>query len=128
VHNLDWQSALINIGPAGLPDLGRRPWLPIADSLAALSAPFAWTIPNAPTAHARVRVSDRGRPRRFSSAEFAIIVPAYASTPADTLDMGVVEVNLTLADTLTIYNPGTAPLTISAVTSDNPLFRPCARR
>lgn len=124
VHDLDWQSALINMVRLDYQTSAGGPWLPIADSLAALSAPFAWTIPNAPTAHARVRVSDvAGALADSSSAEFAIIVPAYASTPADTLDMGVVEVNLTLADTLTICNPGTAPLTISAVTSDNPHFQ-----
>jgi len=98
-------------------------WQTIAASVPASAGSYAWTIPNAPTTQARVRISDAldGDPVDTSDAPFTISVPAIAATPS-ALSFGNVRVNETRRDTLRITNSGTAPLVISSATTQTPYF------
>jgi hypothetical protein len=98
-------------------------WIPIVASVPAAQGQFAWLVPNAPSSQARVRVHDTGGLPEGLSALFAIVVPGFAATPSP-FDFGGVPLNFAAWDTLHIADPGTAPLTVSSVTSDNPRFVP----
>jgi hypothetical protein len=58
-----------------------------------------------------------------SKEVFAITVPAYASGPSP-LDVGTTSVNVVRGGVLSITNGGTAPLTITSVTSSDGQFWP----
>jgi len=96
------------------------PWLTIADPVAAAAGKTAWIIPNAPTNEARVRVRQVGGPTSATSGLFSLTVPALVV--ASPYNFNGVPVNYATWDTLHIANPGTAPLTITSITSDNPRF------
>jgi photosystem II stability/assembly factor-like uncharacterized protein len=146
-HLIHWQSALVTavdiayqVSPAGS-------WISIADSVPAdasyslaagrgaqayrriatissSSGAYPWLIPNAPSTKCRLRVQQHGGAAEdISQSQFSIIVPAYVEAPSS-LDLGVVSVGLAASDTIHIQNPGTAPLTISSVTSSDPHFWP----
>ena len=107
--SIDWQSA-----PGA--------WTALADSVPASEGVFSWTLPNAPTAQARVRVRERsGSARDSSAAPFTITVPHFAASPA-LLSFGPVTVGSAAADTLHIANTGNAPIMISWIASDRPAF------
>ena len=96
------------------------PWQTIADPVAAAAGTTPWVIPNTPTTEARVRVRQVGGPVSATSGLFSIVVPALVTVSP--FNFGGVPVNYATWDTVHIGNPGTAPLTITSVTSDNPRF------
>lgn len=99
-------------------------WTQIVDNVPAGDGTYSWTIPNAPTTTAAVRVRDMGGSfTDASNAEFAITVPAFAGQPA-VLDLGDVEINTKAIGSWTIDNPGTAFLGVLSVSSDRPTFTP----
>lgn len=118
---IQWQSAQVN---AVSIDWQSAPgaWTALADSVPASEGVFSWTLPNAPTAQARVRVRERsGSARDSSAAPFTITVPHFAASPA-LLSFGPVTVGSAAADTLHIANTGNAPIMISWIASDRPAF------
>ncbi|MEO5989149.1 MAG: hypothetical protein ABIU54_03205 [Candidatus Eisenbacteria bacterium] len=99
-------------------------WLSLAGPLAAGTSPYAWVIPDAPTAAASVRVRDKVSVFvDASAAPFSILVPRFAAAP-EVLEMGSVDLTQGGSGVLTINNIGTAPLGITLVSSDNPRFTP----
>jgi photosystem II stability/assembly factor-like uncharacterized protein len=92
------------------------PWTPIASSIPGTPGSYVWVIPNAPTAEARVRVSDAndGDPIDASDGTFAILVPGIA-TSTSSLAFGAVPIGNSRIDTLLVSNPGTGTLVVSSV-------------
>ena len=122
-RNIQWQSALIE---AVSLDYQTSPgaWIAIADSVPASAGHYAWKVPNTPSDQARVRVRERGGSAMDSSgAAFHITTPLFAVAPA-ALDLGLVTVGNVAGDSLSISNPGAAPIMISWITSDRPEFWP----
>jgi hypothetical protein len=86
---------------------------------------YSWTVPQDETTDARVRVSDAwdASPIDASTTTFTILRPHLAAGP-DPLDLGSVALPGSLADTVHVGNDGLVPLTVSSITSSNPLFTP----
>lgn len=100
-----------------------EPWVEIVASTPAAAGSWTWTIPDVPTATARVRVREVGGGLSDQSTDFfALTVPQFLAAPSPH-DFGPTPIGYATWDTLRIDNFGTAPLTVSAVTSDNPKFR-----
>lgn len=124
LHDVAWSAASVDSVRLEYRVSPDSAWRAIAGPLAAGSSPFAWSIPDAPSATAEVRVRDTaGAYSDDSDAPFAIRVPRFAASPSP-LEMGSVEVTMGATGVLTIGNSGTATLGITAVTSDNPRFTP----
>lgn len=123
-HAITWSAAGITDVALDYRTAPANPWVEIVASVPAAAGTYDWTIPNAPTRTAAVRVRDVGGLFSDVSADtFAITVPSYAGAPAE-LDLGDVEVNTASSGTFTIDNAGTAFLGVTSVTSDNPAFVP----
>jgi photosystem II stability/assembly factor-like uncharacterized protein len=99
------------------------PWNAIVPSVPASQGSYLWTIPNAPTDSAQVRVKDVASAIEDISGFFRIIVPAIAATP-NPLELGSVFPGEVSGGELTITNPGTATLVITNVTVGDPEFWP----
>lgn len=122
VQNVTWTSAVIESVAIDY-RTAPGPWTTVAPAVPAAAGAYAWTIPNAPTATARVRIRAVGGALADSSAaDFAITVAGFAALP-DPLRLPSAVVGGASSDTLRIENPGTAPLVVSAVTSSRPAFR-----
>jgi len=126
VHAITWSSSNLGLakieyrpGPAGA-------WQQVA-LVDGQDGAFNWTVPFDNTAGAEVRVSDAwdANPADTSNLPFAIqsLVPAFSASTA-AIDFGLVDVGTTAVQTLTISNPGTAPLSITAISSDHPEIAP----
>ncbi|MGH7723894.1 MAG: choice-of-anchor D domain-containing protein [Candidatus Eiseniibacteriota bacterium] len=101
-----------------------EPWIEVATGLAAGGGSWPWIVPYAPTAVARVRVREvAGSLEDASNNVFALTSPEFLAMPVPR-DVGVVLVGTTAGDTIRVENKGTAPLTISNITSDNAAFFP----
>lgn len=99
------------------------PWIELVSSTPAAAGSWSWTIPNVQTDKARVRVREVGGGLSDQSTDlFALTAPQFLATPAPQ-DFGATPVGYATWDTLHVDNFGTAPLTVSAVTSDNAAFR-----
>jgi hypothetical protein len=100
-------------------------WLPIAMGIPATPASFSWTIPASASTNARVRITDAANGSVFdvSDAPFEIAVQALSVNPDD-IDYGSVQAGYTVVQVINISNPGTAPLTVLNVASDNAAFSP----
>ncbi len=122
-YNVLWQSVGVSNVALDYRTSEAGAWIPIAPSVPAANGQYAWLVPNAASAQARVRVHDTGGLPEGISALFSLVVPAFAATPSP-LDFGGVPLNLAVWDTVHVANAGTAPVTVSAVTSDNPRFVP----
>jgi hypothetical protein len=96
------------------------PWLTIADPVPAAAGSQSWVIPNVPTTQARVRVRQIGGGLSAVSELFAITVPAFVV--ASPYDFGAVVPFYATWDTIHVANPGTAPMTITNIVSDDPNF------
>jgi len=100
-------------------------WQTIAASVVGSLGTYAWTIPNTPTAQARVRISDvsDALPVDSSDADFSITVASISATPGS-VAFGNVGVGQTRRDTIRISNAGTGPLVITSVTAGTAFFTP----
>lgn len=100
-----------------------QPWQVIAGSTPAAAGAFSWTVPNASTSAARIRIIDPadGNPADTSAAPFSITVPSVTSSPA-TLSFGPVGIGTGQRDTVVITNSGTATLVIYSVTTTTGYF------
>lgn len=124
LHNVQWSSAVIGqvrieyqTAPAG-------PWTLIADNVPASPNTYSWAVPGDPTTTARVRVSQVGGGLvDESDLDFAITVPFFSASTSN-IDFGLVNVGSGAQQTLTLTNPGTAPLSITSISSDNPEVAP----
>jgi hypothetical protein len=120
VHDIEWSSAVVGrltieyqVTPMGA-------WTLIAEGVPATPNTYAWTIPNTPTNFGRVRVTeDGGALVDVSDADFSITAPYFAASTS-LIDFGSVNVGAPVSQTLTISNPGSAPLTISSISDDSP--------
>lgn len=125
VHAITWASGNLpgvrieyQTSPAGA-------WQTITPGVPASAGSYDWTIPDAATVQARIRISDPAdeSPIDSSAGTFTISVAAISSVPPaivfDTIDVGA-----HARDTLRIFNAGTAPLVIGAVTNTTPHFMP----
>jgi len=123
-QSIQWSSVVVGqvrieyqTAPAGA-------WTLIADNVPAAPNTYSWSIPYAPTATARVRVSQvSGGLADQSDLDFAITVPFFSASTTH-IDFGLVNVGSSAQQTLTLTNPGTAPLSITAISSDNPEVAP----
>lgn len=98
-------------------------WQTIAASVPSTSSPYAWTIPNAPSSQARVRISDAtdGFPSDTSDGVFSITVANFAANP-NSIAFGAVGINRVRQELIQITNAGTAPLVISSATTNTSNF------
>ena len=122
-QNIMWSSTLVDsvnisykISPGGA-------WVSIANARPAATGSYAWTIPNAPTAQARVRIvsSTDGAVLDTSNNMFNILVPGLGVSRTS-VNFGNVNINSLRLDTIRISNPGTATLNITGITSDSTAF------
>jgi photosystem II stability/assembly factor-like uncharacterized protein len=121
-HNVTWQSQGVSSVAVEYRTGEAQPWLTIADPVVAANGSVAWIIPNAPTSQARVRVREISGVLSATSELFSLTVPSFVL--ASPYDFGAVPPLYATWDTVHIANPGTAPVTVSNVTSDNPHFVP----
>jgi hypothetical protein len=122
IHDIQWQSAAIATLRLEYQVLTSGPWLLIADDVPSQPNQYAWTIPNAATSQARVRVTQIGGSLLdVSNDVFSIVVPYYSASTED-IDFGVVSIGSPQHQTVTITNPGSAPLTIGKIEDDSEAF------
>jgi len=121
LYNITWQSQGVTNVAVEYRTGEAQPWIPIADPVAAALGTQPWTIPNAPTTQARVRVRQSGGALEAMSGLFSLTMPGWLQPPV--FDFGQVPPSYSTWDTLHVENPGNAPLTVSNVTSDNPRFK-----
>lgn len=126
VHAITWSATNVaavaiefRTGPAA-------PWTEIA-RVPGSTGSHAWAVPYAPTTTAEVRVRDLwdSSPIDGSNGVFTLGggVPQCLLEP-DSLDLGAASPTEPAAGTARIDNPGTGPLVVASVTSDNPEFVP----
>jgi photosystem II stability/assembly factor-like uncharacterized protein len=121
-HNVTWQSAGVTNVAVEYRTSEAGPWLTIADPVPAANGSVPWVIPNARTSEARVRVRQLLGVLSATSGLFSLTVPSFVL--ASPYDFGPVPPLYSTWDTLHVANPGTAPLTVTNITSDNPRFTP----
>ncbi|MFN0156706.1 MAG: YCF48-related protein [Bacteroidota bacterium] len=123
LHNITWNASnLANVkleyktGPGA-------PWQSIVASTPGSSGSYTWTIPNASSTQARVRVSNAagGNPIDSSNGFFTLGVASISSQPG-AIDFDSVGFGESAWDTLRIFNAGTAPLVVSNITSTGASF------
>lgn len=122
-YPIAWQSAVVSEVAIDYRTADNQAWIEIVSGVPASEGSYAWVVPNAPTSTARVRVREVGDKLQDVSDLFDIVVPSFLAFPVP-LDMGSTPAGQRLSDTLRIGNTGTALLTITNVTSDNPKFWP----
>lgn len=123
-HSISWSASQVDSIVLEYRVSPDSSWRNIAGPLLATASPYAWVIPDAPTATAAVRVRDKVNVfSAASAAAFSILVPRFAAAPA-VLDMGSVDLSQGATGVITLANNGTAPLGITLVSSDNPRFTP----
>ena len=125
IHPITWTAGNVpnlriefKTSPAGI-------WQTVVGSTPASVGSYAWTIPNAPTTQARVRITDASdsNPVDSSSGFFTISVAAISSVPGS-LVFDTVNVGVHATDTLRLFNTGTAPLVLSSVSAGTAHFTP----
>jgi choice-of-anchor B domain-containing protein len=123
VQNVTWTSTLVDSVNISYKTSSSGSWVTIASNRPAAAGSYSWTIPNAATTQARVRVvsSTNGTVLDSSNNVFSILVPGMAANPSS-LNFGNVNINQSRRDTIRITNGGTATLTISNITSDSAAF------
>ena len=123
VQNITWTSAFVDSVNISYKTSPGGSWVTIANGRPAAAGLYAWTIPNAPTAQARVRIVSASSPSVVDTSNnvFSILVPGMVLSPAS-LPFGNVGIGQTRRDTIRITNNGTAALTISSITSDSAAF------
>ena len=123
-HPIAWSAVLVDSVVLEYRVSPDSVWRNIAGPLGAATSPFAWSIPDAPTSTAAVRVRDKvGTYSDISAAPFSILVPRFAAAPA-ILDMGSVDLTLGASGVLTLDNAGNGPLGVTLVSSNSPRFTP----
>lgn len=123
VHPISWSST-------GVAEVGidyrlapTAPWVLIADHVSGPGGTYPWTIPNAPSSVASVRVRDLSSSvQDVSSTTFEITVPNLAAKSP--IDFGDVEINTVASDAFPMDNTGTAFLAVLNVTTNNSKFVP----
>ncbi|MBK8166785.1 MAG: hypothetical protein IPK64_12650 [bacterium] len=82
VHTIAWNSANVASLDIEYSTDDGASWLPVAGGVAAGGGSYAWTVPDAPTTSARVRVTDSADPAVTdqSAGAFTIAAPIYAVT------------------------------------------------
>ncbi len=99
------------------------PWQTIIANTPAAAGSYAWSVPNTPSAQARVRISNAfgGNPVDSSNNYFAIIAANISSQPSS-VSFGDVGIGTLGSDTVRIYNTGTATLVVSNIILHNAAF------
>jgi hypothetical protein len=120
IYNVTWQSQGVTNVAVEYRTSEVGPWLTIADPVPAAAGTQSWVIPNAPTTQARVRVRQVGGALSAVSELFALTVPSFVV--ASPYDFGAVVPFYATWDTIHVANPGTAPMTITNIVSDDPNF------
>jgi photosystem II stability/assembly factor-like uncharacterized protein len=85
---------------------------------------YAWSVPKDATSSARIRVRDAwdSAPDDSSDAAFTITVSPQLTIDPNPLAIETTPVGYSSAGALSLANPGTGPVSITSVTSDNPSF------
>jgi photosystem II stability/assembly factor-like uncharacterized protein len=124
VRNITWSAGNIPNVKIDFRTSPGNPWQTIAASVQGSLGTYAWTVPNAPTTQARVRISDALdlSPVDSSNADFLITVASISATGP--LTFGNVGVGQTRSDTIRITNSGTGPLVVTSVTTGTSRFAP----
>ncbi|MBI5711509.1 MAG: choice-of-anchor D domain-containing protein [Candidatus Eisenbacteria bacterium] len=123
VHAIRWASALVDSVALDWRAHAADPWDPIVAGTPAAAASYAWTVPNAPTGEARVRVRQvGGAAADAGDADFTITHAVLVLAPSDTLRFGDVEVGSAKDTLFQVANPGDAALAIGPVSCANPAF------
>ncbi len=121
-QNIQWSSVIVGQVRIEYQTTTAGPWTLIADDVPATPNTYAWTIPNTPSNTARVRVSQVGGGLvDASDNDFTLGVPFFSASTSE-IDFGLINAGSTATQTLTVSNPGNAPLTISSVTDDSSVF------
>lgn len=122
VHPVTWNASSVVQAKIEYRKSASDPWQQVA-LVDGAAGSYAWTCPNDSTPDAQIRVSDAwdASPSDLSSSTFRIRLPRLTADPA-VYDFGGVTPNTTAQHTLTLSNPGDAPLTVSSIASSNPRF------
>jgi hypothetical protein len=122
VHNIQWQSQAVGQVKIEYETEAKGPWNLIADNVPAAPPQYAWTIPNAQTNDARVRVTEVGGGLiDESAATFRIVVP-FLTCNTDTVDLGPTSVGSSNTAQVYVSNLGSATLSITSITDDSSVF------
>jgi photosystem II stability/assembly factor-like uncharacterized protein len=124
VHNIQWNSSVVPYVTLEYRTSAGGAWKTIAAEQPAGSSPYPWTVPFDTTDHGQVRVRDAyGNQNDVSSGEVRLVSPLYLESP-NPVELHLTLVGRTIGDHVEIRNPGSAPLFISSVTSNDPDFWP----
>lgn len=124
VRRITWNASQLALARIEWRESPSGPWQLVAD-VEGSAGFFDWTVPMQATAQARVRVSDAwdGSPSDMSDANFTIGAAALVASPG-ALGFGPVGAGGALRLPLSIQNPGTATLTVSAIATATASFQP----
>ncbi|MBM2839954.1 MAG: hypothetical protein HW412_482 [Bacteroidetes bacterium] len=123
MQNITWTSTLVDSVNISYETSPGGPWVSVVNTRPAASGTYAWTIPNAPSSQARVRIvsTANGTVVDSSNNVFSILVPGMAASPTS-VNFGNVGTGQSRRDTIRISNNGTATLNISSIASDSAAF------
>ncbi len=98
-------------------------WQTIVAATPGATGSYTWTVPNAPTIQAKVRISDvtDSNPVDSSDNVFSITV-ASLGLSSNTINFGSVTVGAASRQTITLTNNGTGVLVVSSISSSDPSF------
>jgi photosystem II stability/assembly factor-like uncharacterized protein len=125
VRNITWSAGNIANVKLEYKTSSAGQWQTIAASIVGSLGTYSWTVPNAQTTQARVRISDASDslPVDSSDADFSITVATISTTPSS-IAFGTVGVGQTRRDTIRISNAGTGPLVVTSVAAGTAFFAP----
>ncbi len=123
VRNITWNATNISNVKLEYKTSAATPWQTIVASTPGATGSYAWTIPNAPSSQAKVRISDviDTNPVDSSNNTFSITMAAIAAQPTS-LNFGPVVVGSNNRQIITLTNSGNAPLVVTSVISTDPSF------
>jgi hypothetical protein len=123
-QNITWSSAVIQNVKIEYQTTDNGPWTLISDNVPAGPGQYAWNIPDDPTTTAKVRLTQEGGGLvDATNGVFSLVTPHFSAAD-DTVDVGPVNVGSTGVQSIFFSNPGSAPLTITSIVSNNPAFHP----
>jgi photosystem II stability/assembly factor-like uncharacterized protein len=122
-RNVTWTASNISNVKIEFKTAPSAAWQTVVASTPGAAGSYAWTIPNAPTSQARVRITDvaDNNPIDSSDGVFSITVASIAAQPTS-LNFGSVTVGSSRTEIVTLTNSGTAPLVVSSAVASNSSF------
>ena len=121
-HDITWNAANLVLARIQYRRGPGDPWEVVAE-VEGNRGRYPWIVPFDATAQARIQVSDAwdASPADSSDEDFTIPLALFAESPAS-LGYGSHAIGTATTTVVTVTNPGTAPLTVSAISTGTNAF------